>query len=212
MNHEVRNGRGESETGPRRIRRRHKVNPSLRPVTAISVSSHYCKIIPSTLFAFSLYTANVKRSGQVLRENTTRTCVLAAEQTHPSAIHQLKINTTSACTDAPFHPSVSIHLLSVACLPPCMITRAVVKVLSTEWAVGSLASARVARTRQCSQQYRRLLRRRRRERVNYSNRAGFSHREWSRKTLRFNVPRFAAIKTARLRVSRGGNSKSFTRL
>lgn len=37
--------------------------------------------------------------------------------------------------DASFHPSVSIHLLSVACLPPCMITRAVVKVLSTGRAV-----------------------------------------------------------------------------
>lgn len=59
--------------------------------------------------------------------STIRASMLAVEQTHRFAMHELKINTVGTCNDAPFRPRVSIHLLSVACLPSCMITRAVVK-------------------------------------------------------------------------------------
>lgn len=90
---------------------------------------------PHFVWFLALYHECKTRPGQVLREEAACmhicACMLAAGQTHSFAMHELKINTTSTCTDAPFHPSVSIHLLSVACLPPCMITRAVVKVSST---------------------------------------------------------------------------------
>lgn len=118
------------KTWERAASRYHKINIVSHDC---NVLFYYCEIILlSTLFAPSLYTANVKPirgkcTQRIPYYSTIRAPMLAVEQTHRFAMHELKINTVGTCNDAPFRPRVSIHLLSVACLPSCMITRAVVK-------------------------------------------------------------------------------------
>lgn len=79
------------------------------------------------------------------------------KSTPPSACSRARAG--HPATPRPFHPSVSIHLLSVACLPSCMITRAVVKVLSTgRDLVGSPLPAHLSAYRALKRRYRRIRR------------------------------------------------------